>query len=63
MYAWASVYPKKMAEGAANNVIAIADTTMVIELDDNSYSSNLTKANLSNLPAKPLSEWMEEFAE
>lgn len=63
IYTWASVYPQKMTEGSADNVIFIADTTMVIELDGNSYSSNLTKADLSELPAKPFSEWMVEAAE
>lgn len=62
VYTWASVYPQKMTEGSADNVIAIADTTMVIELEGNSYSNNMTKAMLPELPAKPLSEWMDEMA-
>lgn len=57
---WASVYPQKMTEGSAENVIFMADTTVVVDLSAADYSGNLTKANLSNLPAKPLSEWLEE---
>lgn len=58
----ASLYPQKMTEGSADNVIFMADTTVMVKLDENN-SANLTKVSLSNLPAKPLSEWMEEFAE
>lgn len=54
-----SRYPQKITEGSADNVIFMADSTIVDEIQEE-FSANLTKANLSNLPAKPLSEWLEE---
>lgn len=60
MLTLASVYPQKMIEGSAENVIFMADSTITVKLDENS-SANLTKVNMSALPAKPLSEWMEEI--
>lgn len=59
MLTLASVYPQKMTEGSTDNVIFMADSTITVKLDERS-SANLTKANLSNLPAKPFSEWLEE---
>lgn len=59
MLTLASAYPQKMTEGSADNVIFMADSTITVKLDERS-SANLTKVNLSNLPAKPLSEWLEE---
>lgn len=56
-----TAYPQRMTEGSADNVIFIADTTIVSEIQE--YSSDLTKADLSELPAKPFSEWMGEAAE
>lgn len=55
-----TAYPQKLIEGSADNVIFIADTTMVSEIQE--YGSDLTKANFSELPAKPFSEWMDGVA-
>lgn len=59
VHTYISRYPQKMTEGSADNVIFMADTTIMDEIQEE-FSANLTKVDLSNLPAKPLSEWLRE---
>lgn len=56
-----SRYPQKIEEGQTDNVIFMADTTIVDEIRE--FSANMTKVSIPDGSAKPLSEWMEEFAE